>query len=246
MGSAFIALLAKDYHITVVSPNTKPKIDIPYFPILSEVKTAFDFIIFAVKPWILPEVMPLFSKHHYHNDTIFVSVITGASLSFFHQNIGEHAKIVRVMPNLPSQVGKGILAVFPNINVEFLDKLGRVIYVKEELDINKFTSFTGSGSGFVFSILEMYQKAQKKLNIATEFDEREVILDLFEGAIELLKHSKLPFAEQKSKVVVQKGTTFEGLKALDQCEPLFEESLVRAYNRANEIGEETMAKLNQK
>lgn len=245
MGSAFIELLYSDFQITVVSPNSKPKLDTSYFTSLDQVTETFDFVIFAVKPWILALVMPHLKKHLYTLDTVFVSIITGASVSYFKQQIGPDAKIVRVMPNLPVKIGKGISAVFPEIKVDFLKKMGRVIYVNEEQDINRFTALTGSGSGYVFALLEMYQNAALKLDIKTEFDQREIVIDLFEGAIALLKDTKLSFSDQKSKVVVPNGTTFEGLKALDLCGPFIEQSLVNAFVKANQIGEQTMADLNK-
>lgn len=243
MGAAFISLLLNDFEITVVSPNSKPKQNLAYFTSVDQVKESFDVIVFAVKPWILSIVMPLLNKHMFDENTLFVSIITGASISYFKQNLGENAKIVRVMPNLTCQIGKGIMAIYPDIPCDFLNKLGKIVYVKEELDIDKFTSFTGSGSGFVFSILEMYQNSTKKLEIKTPIDEHDIIIELFEGALALLKETKLSFKDQKNKVVVQKGTTFEGLKALDQCAPLFDQSLQNAYHRASQIGEETMANL---
>lgn len=245
MGSAFTAFLHDKYKMTVVSPNSRPKYDIPYYKSLGEVNDCFDYMIFAVKPFVLPQVLRLLNRNMYHNNTLFLSIIAGASLSFFHKNLGEDARIVRSMPNLPIHVGKGIIPVYPQIEVEFLKHFGKVIYVNEELDINKFTSLTGSGSGFVFSMLDMYQKAQKSLDIKTEFDDKQVIIDLFEGAIELMKKSQFDFSQQRNNVTTQRGTTFEGLKSLDKCSPLFEECLVKAYHRANELGQETMENLNK-
>ena len=246
MGSAFTNQLHDKFNFSVVSPNSEPKVSVPYYTSVDQVKGQFDYMIFAVKPWILPSIIPLLNKTMYHKNTVFVSIITGASLSFFQKCFGTDAKIVRVMPNLPTHIGKGIMAVYPKIEVEFLKTMGRVIHVDEELDINKFTSFTGSGSGFVFSMLEMYQNAHKKLDISTKFDEKEVIIELFEGAIEQLKQSNMDFKQLKDNVVVARGTTFEGLKALSKCEPLFEESMLKAFNRANEICIETMEKLEEK
>lgn len=243
MGRAFLAPLESKFAVTVVSPNSKPGEGIAYFTSADQLKETFDVIVLAVKPWVLADVMAKLPASAYNAETTFISVITGAGISYFKEHLGEHAKVVRVMPNLCVQVGKGIMAVYPEINVDYLSGLGRLVYCKEEKDIDRFTSFTGSGSGFVFALLEMYQKGSQKLDFATEFNHREIIIELFEGSLELLKASKLEFGEQKSKVVVPKGTTFEGLKDLDQCEPLIEGALAKAFNRAVEIRHETMENL---
>lgn len=246
MGKAFLAPLENDFEVTVVSPNSKPAPHVPYFPSVSLLKDTFDVVILAVKPWILADVLPIFPKTAYTNNTTFISIITGAGIDYFKQQLGAEARVVRVMPNLNVEVGQGIMAVYPDLKVDYLSKLGRLIYCKEERDIDRFTSFTGSGSGFVFALLEMYQKGSHALEFTTEFDRRQVIIELFEGSLALLKKNQLEFGELKNKVVVPRGTTFEGLKDLSQCEPLIEGSLVRAYHRAVEIRHETMEKLGVK
>ena len=243
MGTSFTARLHKSYNMTVVSPNSKPKLDVPYFTSVDQVKGNYDYMLFAVKPWNLPQIIPLLNKSMFHKDTVFVSMIAGAPLSFFKQTLGERAKVVRIMPNLPIILGKGIIPVFPHIEVEFLKQLGKIIYVNEELDMNKFTSFTGSGSGFVFAMMEMYQDAYKSLKISSDFNEKEVILDLFQGAIDMVRDSDLSIGELKDNVVTKNGTTAAGLTALNQCKPLFEQSLLRAYWRANELSDEALANI---
>ena len=240
MGSSFIPLLQNDFRISVVSPNSRPAPPTEYYSDLSKVDQKFDYVVFAVKPQVLPKVIPTLRRSAFDNNTIFISMIAGANIAFYRNVLGQDAKIVRIMPNLPCSIGRGILAVYPNLNCEFLSKLGKVLHVDTEADIDKFTSFTGSGSGFCFSIFEMYMKSAKKLNIHTKIDEYDIILDMFEGAIELMRQNKAGFDEMKLRVATPNGTTFAGLKHLNQCQELFDNSLLAAAKRANELAEETL------
>lgn len=246
MGSSFIPLLRNDFDISVVSPNSKPKIPVQYYQNLSEAKNCYDYIVLAVKPQTLPSVISKITPDLHHKDTVFISMITGAKINYYKEVLGKQAKVVRLMPNLPCSIGKGIIAIYPNIDCEFLSKLGKCLYVDQEEDIDKFTSFTGSGSGFCFSIFEMYMNSSKKLGISTKIDEYDIILDMFEGAIGLMRENKTSFDEMKLRVATPNGTTFAGLKHLNQCQDLFDKSLLAASARATELAKETSENFKKK
>lgn len=246
MGSSFVPLLKDEFNISVVSPNTRPSVPVDgYFRDLSEVKTRFDYVVWAVKPQMLPRIIPTLNPSVYDHNTTFISMIAGANIDFFRNSLGQNAKVIRIMPNLPCSIGKGIVAMFPNDNCSFLDKLGKVLPVDVEDDIDKFTSFTGSGSGFCFSIFEMYMNSAKKLNIHTKIDEYDIILDMFEGAIQLMRENKASFDDMKLRVATPNGTTHAGLQYLNQCQHLFDSGLLAASHRARELAVETQKGLDK-
>jgi hypothetical protein len=65
--------------------------------------------------------------------------------------------------------------------------LGQIIYVNDEGDIDKYTAIIGSGSGFVFHILSVYEKAAKELGLGEDVDSRELVMKLFDGSLEMAK-----------------------------------------------------------
>jgi pyrroline-5-carboxylate reductase len=240
MGSSFVPLLKNEFKISVVSPNTKPQVPVEaYFRDLSEADSLYDYVVWAVKPQVLPKVIPTLRPSTFDRNTTFISMVAGANIEFFRNSLGRDAKVVRIMPNLPCSIGRGIVAMYPHADIQFLEKLGKVLPVDVEEDIDHFTSFTGSGSGFCFSIFEMYMKSAKKLNITTKIDEYDIILDMFEGAIQLMRENKASFDEMKLRVATPNGTTFAGLKHLNQCQDLFDKGLLAASLRARELAEET-------
>ena len=94
------------------------------------------------------------------------------------------------MPNLPVKLGKGVVAVLSDEKLDFLDSLGTVVYVKNQDEIDRFTGFTGSGTGFVYHSLLEYSKAAKEIGVYRGMDKEsaeDLTIELFEGALEYLK-----------------------------------------------------------
>ena len=104
--------------------------------------------------------------------------------------------------------------------------------------LDKYTSIIGSGSGFCYSIFEMYQNSTENLQLENEVDTHNLIINLFEGSLELLKESGQDFGKQKSDVVTPKGTTHAGLEMLEQTNYYFDMALFNAYGRAKQMSTE--------
>ena len=187
MGSGFINTFRHLFEITIVSPNTKPAFECQYFSCLTQVTTHKDFIIFAVKPYQIKDVIQLLSPKAYNENTKVISLIAGAKTQFFLENLNSKPQIYLCMPNLPVKSGNGVVAVFGPEKLDFLESLGVVVYCKKEEDIDKFTSVVGSGSGFVFHLLSAYQKAAQGLDLGEEVDSQRLVLNLFEGTLQMAK-----------------------------------------------------------
>ena len=84
----------------------------------------------------------------------------------------------------------------------------------------------------------MYQNSAENLNLISDVDSRKLIINLFEGSLELLKENSSSFSEVKRDVVTPGGTTHAGLQYLETCQGTFDKSLVGAYIRAKELGDQ--------
>ena len=71
-----------------------------------------DIVILAVKPQILAQVLPAYAR--YAPATPFLSMAAGKTLAFFTNHLGAEAAIVRVMPNLPVTVLRGVTGCVAN------------------------------------------------------------------------------------------------------------------------------------
>jgi len=238
MGSAFVSQIKNDFDFTIVSPNSKPDFDAKYFQSFEGITDKFDYITFAVKPFVVPQVLEALPEHLYTSETRFISLAAGIKPEFFVKHLGDGKKIVIIMTNLPVKIGKGILAIYSPEKIPFLEKMGIPIYVKSADEIDKYCAFVGSGSGFCYSFFEMYQKAAENLNLDGDVNYRELVLNLIEGSLMLVRESGLPFGEQKTRVVTPNGTTHAGLQELKHCQEPINNALIKAYERAKELGQQ--------
>ena len=169
IGKCFGQNLSDEFRISIVSPNSRP--DNPkfeYFSSLSQINGMFDYIIFCVKPQVILTVLDeLFNLNNkiYTTDTVFISTLAGTKTELFKQKLGQNIKIARIMPNLAIKIKAGLIAVFYHEELPFLNNFGKVIYLKDEGEMHAFTAVCGSGIGFVFNLMEIFENIAKSHNL---------------------------------------------------------------------------------
>ncbi|HZD25657.1 MAG TPA: NAD(P)-binding domain-containing protein, partial [Alphaproteobacteria bacterium] len=70
-------------------------------------------VVLAVKPQMMAEVVPAYARFT-SPETVFMSIAAGTPVRFFAERLGENAAIVRVMPNTPAAVGRGMSVLYAN------------------------------------------------------------------------------------------------------------------------------------
>ena len=106
-----------------------------------------------------------FHPNLYNKDTLFISILAATPREYFYKKLGKEAKVAVVMPNLPVKINMGITSVLYEERIPILDNMGETIYVKSMDDLNKLTALFGSGTGFVYHILDGYMKAAEQLDV---------------------------------------------------------------------------------
>ena len=116
-----------------------------------------------------------------------------------------------------------------------LGLLGKEIFVKDELIINKATAVSGSGPGFFFYFVECWLKAVVSLGFDKKTAE-EILLATIDGANDILQKDKNA-SNLKKQVASRGGTTEAGLKVLERGDltALLRETLRKAAKRASEL-----------
>ena len=71
----------------------------------SAVRTA-DIIVLAVKPQVMNEVLSQIAQYTPEN-TLIISIAAGITTNFIEKSFQDGTRVIRVMPNTPSLVGKG-------------------------------------------------------------------------------------------------------------------------------------------
>ena len=134
---------------------------------------------------------------------------------------GDTAKIIRIMPNTPAQVGEAMTAMCRNANVSdedfalaktIFDSIGRAEEVSEDL-IDCVIGVSGSSPAYTFMYLEALAKAAVNNGMAPD-KARVFACQAVIGAAKLALESKESLEQLRINVCSPGGTTIEAVKKL--------------------------------
>lgn len=181
-----------------------------------------DVVLLGVKPYavldLAREVAPALDPA-----TVVVSVAAGVALDALQKALPDGQPVVRCMPNTPSSVGRGALAVTPGEHTsaeqlarvrELLSTVGTVVEVPEHL-IRAVTGVSGSGPAYVFYLAEAMQQAGERLGLDPE-TARVLAKETVSGAGELLRPDDADPAALRRAVTSPGGTTEQAITTFDE------------------------------
>ncbi|WMI65781.1 pyrroline-5-carboxylate reductase [Aestuariibaculum sp. YM273] len=222
---------------------------ISHFDAFSELKDCVpqaDIIFIAVKPYHAESVFQAI-KPLVNSQQILVSIMAGVTIASI-QEITGLTKVVRAMPNLPAQIGKGLTSyvISPDVSriemltVEsLLDTTGKSIQVSSEKFIDASTGISGSGPAYVFYFMQSMMEAALKMGFSKE-DSTVLVRQTFTGAVELFNQSNLSPNSWMERVASKGGTTRAALDSMEDnnVNELIKDAAFAAFNRAVELGKE--------
>lgn len=202
-----------------------------------------EVVILAIKPQVLDGVMKEL-KGVFQPRQLVLSIVAGATLTTLHEGLN-HRALVRVMPNMPAQIGQGIsmwtattevIQEQKEIAQSILSALGREIFVPDERLIDMATAVSGSGPAYVFLVIESLVDAAVHIGLPRELAE-ELVVQTVLGATHLVQATGKHPAELKGQVVSPGGTTAEGLLRLEEggVRALFTQAVIAAYQKAKSL-----------
>jgi pyrroline-5-carboxylate reductase len=206
-----------------------------------------DMLVLAIKPQQLASIAPLLAPH-IDVATSLVSILAGvetASLRRIFPHVGE---IVRVMPNLPASIGKGVSAIFTTDKDtafrtrlgDMFSALGAVEWIEDEALFDAVTALSGCGPGFVFRFIAELARAGAALGLPPEQAAR-LARATVEGTALMAASSAQSPDTLADAVASPGGSTRAGLNVLDEERALYrllEATLSAAANRNNEMAQE--------
>jgi len=222
---------------------------IPHFDVYDKLEDCLpqaDVIFLAVKPYhcdvLFEEMKPMVN-----NGQIMVSIMAGVTIQKIQDNLGIQ-KVIRAMPNLPAQVGKGVTSYTESKEVSrveilmirnLLDTTGESIRVENENFIDASTGISGSGPAYVFYFMQAMMEAALKMGFSKN-DSKILVSQTFEGAVELFNQSDLSPNSWMKRVASKGGTTRAALDSMEDnnVKELIKEAAYAAFDRAVELGKE--------
>ena len=182
-----------------------------------------DWILIAVKPQARKEVYAELSRV-VKPEQIVISIMAGVNVDDISSELSGHKQVIRCMPNLPVQVGKGVTTFYCSEGIsantistfqKLLESSGKAIRVNSEELIDASTSISATGVGLVYFFIEQFINSAKEYGF-TEEDAATLALETFYGASEFLSNSKFSAEELRKKVTSKAGTTEAALKSFEE------------------------------
>ena len=202
-----------------------------------------DVVVLAVKPQVLAEVLK--EVGDVLTKRLVISVIAGVSLGRIIEACGPQARVIRAMPNTPAMVGAGMtaLAIGPGVEEcevrcaqQIFESVGRVVRVEERF-MDAVTGLSGSGSAYVFLMIEAMADGGLKMGLPREMASLLAAQTVLGAARMVLETGQHP-ASLKDQVTSPGGTTIAGLHRLEQggLRGLLIDAVEAATKRSQELG----------
>ena len=205
-----------------------------------------EFIVLAVKPQIIREVLAEISPTLKKRTDKFavITIAAGVSIATIREETGVDCPVIRLMPNTPVLVGKGvILCAFDGVEdackEAFCDMFSAAGFLDEisEGDIDAAGALTGCGPAFAYMVMNSLADGVAACGIDKEKAKKYAELTVL-GAAELAFSSGEDLEKLKEAVCSPKGTTVEGVAVLEErnIRSAFADAVKAAYRRSLELG----------
>lgn len=201
-------------------------------------------VVLAVKPDVLPDVLKQIAGA-VETGAVIVSIAAGIRIETIESLLPDTVSVIRVMPNTPALVGKGVTGMSAGTRGTMADvalaetlfrTVGSVLTVPEG-QLNEITSIAGSGPAYVFFLIEQLTTVAEHQGFTPE-QAALLVNGTFRGACELLASSDKSPRELRQLVTSPNGTTAAAVSVLEDAgiRELFEKATDAAVRRAKELG----------
>jgi pyrroline-5-carboxylate reductase len=198
----------------------------------------FDILVLAVKPQDFA-VMAENIRPYVKASQIIFSVMAGITVATIATQLSS-AKVVRSMPNIPTQIGMGMTVFTASTSVDrkelfiiqnLINTTGKSVYVDNEKLIDAATAISGSGPAYVFYFMQ--SMIQAAIDLGFNESEAELLVNqTFSGSVAIQNSYSLSNQEWIAKVASKGGTTERALQVFAQGN--LASTIVSAVKAAND------------
>ncbi|MDC6109376.1 pyrroline-5-carboxylate reductase [Serratia rubidaea] len=232
------------------SPNNRDALAADYGIISSADNAACaqeaDVVVLAVKPQLMADVCQVLQGQVSFDGKLVLSIAAGVQVERFYQLLGQSLNIVRIMPNTPSLVGKGMSGLYAPPQVSQQDRdftgalmgsVGKVCWVDDENGINGVIAAAGSAPAYFFLFMESMQQAAEQMGFSRQ-QARELVQQAASGAAALVEaNPETSLSTLREQVTSKGGTTAEALRVFNEqhLPATVAQAMQAAVSRAQEM-----------
>ncbi|MBQ8834167.1 MAG: pyrroline-5-carboxylate reductase [Oscillospiraceae bacterium] len=204
-----------------------------------------DRIFLAVKPHMMKDVLSPLQAILAQRKPLLITMAAGLEIKQIEDFVGCALPIIRIMPNTPTAIGKGVLPYFHNSLVDdttlsdwlhdmrfcgLLDSL-------EERLIDAASALSGSGPAYMYLFIEALADGAVACGIPRA-KAMEYAAMTMAGAAEMVLETKQHPGALKDAVCSPGGSTIAGVRALEQhsFRAAAIDCVIAAYHRNKELG----------
>ena len=207
-----------------------------------------DAVVLSVKPQVMGKMCDALTKDGFENK-LFISIAAGLTVSRLKEMLGGDYDLVRVMPNTPSLLGKGMSGLYAEQGIsadnrqfveDMMNGVGATVWAEKEDDINGVIAAAGSSPAYFFLFLQAMQ--EEAINMG--FDEqaaRTMVQQSMLGAAEMVcQNPDLELSELRAQVTSKGGTTAAAVNTLidEGLQETVAKAMRAAVSRAEEMAKE--------
>ncbi len=183
----------------------------------SEVVDASEVVLLCVKPQGFNGMLGELGDA---KNRLLISIAAGVLIDTIENGIQNRHRVIRVMPNTPSLIGRGASAYSLGISAteadaatteQLLSSVGYACRV-EENQLDAVTAVSGSGPAYFFLMIESLIAAGIEQGLSPEIA-RNLAVETAAGAAELVSQTGESPATLRENVTSPNGTTFAALES---------------------------------
>ncbi|XP_058464362.1 pyrroline-5-carboxylate reductase 3-like [Malaya genurostris] len=180
-----------------------------------------EVIFISVKPWVVPTVLKQVNMAS--KDKLFISIAMGIRLAELEEMLLPTARVIRVMPNTCTMVrcgasvfvrGKTATEDDCSLAQVLFESVGTCDEVTEAL-IDPITALSGSGPGYVFTMIEAMADGAVKMGLSRDLAYKLASQTVM-GAGKMVRETGAHPGQLKDDVASPAGSTIEGLSYLEK------------------------------
>lgn len=213
-----------------------------------EVASWAEVIILAVKPQVLKPVVMEIARTVGKPGKLLVSIAAGVRTDSIARWLGSDMPIVRVMPNTPALLGKGVSGLIATAQAgtkeknraqAVFDTVGTTLWFDHEDRLDAVTAVSGSGPAYFFLLMEAMINAAVEQGLTADQASTLVLQTAAGSAAMALSGDEKP-AALRQRVTSPGGTTERAIDTFMQGNfpDLVSQAIAAACRRSRELSDE--------
>jgi pyrroline-5-carboxylate reductase len=202
-------------------------------------------VVLAVKPQTIDAVLEEMAAF-VTPTKLFISIAAGVTTAHLEAGLGNDARVLRVMPNTPALLGKGMsvlvrgryaTAADERLGLRLLGAVGEAAAVQDERMLDAVTGLSGSGPAYVYRFAEGLLAGGVASGLPAPLA-RQLILQTLTGAAAMLQETGESPEKLRAQVTSPGGTTVAGLSELERrgFKDAVAAAVIAATRRSQELG----------